>query len=116
MIPIRSGDLRRRITLQSRDLTVDAYGGQATTWSDVATVWAAIEPSGGRELLSAQAMQIDQPVTVTMRWQSIFDDPKAVAAMRFVYRGRYFNIHGVANESERDRVLTLIASEGLNKG
>ena len=36
--------------------------------------------------------------------------------MRAVYNGRIFNIHSVENESERNTVLTLIASEGLNDG
>jgi SPP1 family predicted phage head-tail adaptor len=77
----------------------------------VATVWASIEPSVGRELMAAQAVSLEQPTTITIRWQPIFASPKAVAAMRVVYNGRIFNLHSVENEAERNVLLTLVASE-----
>jgi SPP1 family predicted phage head-tail adaptor len=113
---MRAGTLRKRIAIQSRGTSVDSFGQQTTTWSTVATIWASIEPSGGKELMMAQAMNIDQASTITIRWQSLFADPKAVAAMRIVYGSRIFNIHSSANQEERNRVLVLIASEGLNDG
>ncbi len=115
-IGLRAGDLRRRITIQQRSASIDAVGGQSINWNDVATVWASIEPSGGRELMSAQKMNIDNPATITIRWQSSFADPKAVAAMRVIYGPRIFNIHSAVNQEERNRVLVLLASEGLNDG
>lgn len=116
MTAIRAGQLSRRITLQQQSPSVDTYGQQITTWTDVATVWASIEPSVGRELMAAQAVSLDQPTTITIRWQPAFASPKAVAVMRAVYNGRIFNLHSVENESERNTLLTLIASEGLNDG
>ncbi len=82
MTAIRAGQMSRRITLQQQTTSVDSYGQQASTWTDVATVWAAIEPSVGRELMAAQAVSLDQPTTITIRWQPAFASPKAVAAMR----------------------------------
>ena len=116
MTAIRAGQLSRRITLQQQSQTVDSYGQQISTWTDVASVWASIEPSVGRELIAAQAVSLDQPTTITIRWQPAFASPKAVAAMRVVYDGRVFNIHSVTNELEQNSLLTLIASEGLNDG
>ena len=113
---LRAGELRRRVTLQQRSASVDAVGGQSIIWNDVATVWGSIEPSGGRELMTAQKMSIDNPATITIRWQSPFADPKAVAAMRVLYGSRIFNIHSAVNQDERNRVLVLLASEGLNDG
>lgn len=113
---LRAGELRRRITLQSRATTRDAEGGQSTTWSDVATVWASIEPSAGKELVAALAFNLDQPSTITIRWRSELANPKAVAAMRAQYNGRIFDIHSAMIQGERDRVVVLIASEGLNNG
>lgn len=111
---LSAGTLRKRITLQQQSPSVDSFGQQVSTWTDVATVWASIEPSVGRELLAAQAVRLDQPTTITIRWQPIFASPRTVAAMRAVYSGRIFNIHSVENEGERNTLLTLIASEGLN--
>ena len=116
MSVICAGALRRRITLQTRTTTQDSFGGQSTTWIDVASVWASIEPSGGRELMTAQAMNIEAPSTITIRWQPAFRDPKAVAAMRAVYGSRIYNIHASENPEERNSVLVLLASEGLNDG
>ena len=113
---LSAGTLRKRITLQQQSLSVDSYGQQVITWTDVATVWASLEPSVGRELVAAQAVRLDQPTTITIRWQGAFGSPRAVAAMRAVYNGRTFNIHSVENEDERNVLLTLIASEGLNDG
>lgn len=113
---LSAGTLRKRITLQQQSTSVDTYGQQIATWTDVATVWASVEPSVGRELMAAQAVSLDQPTTITIRWQPAFASPKAVAAMRVVYNGRIFNIHSVENEDERNRMLTLLASEGLNDG
>jgi len=108
---LSAGALRKRITLQQQSPSVDSYGQQSLTWTDVATVWASIEPSVGRELMAAQAVSLEQPTTITIRWQPLFASPKAVAAMRVVYNGRIFNLHSVENEAERNILLTLVASE-----
>ena len=112
----KSGDMRHRVTLQARSLAEDGAGGQSVTWRAVATVWAAMEPSAGRELMAAQALNLDQPTTITIRWQPALANPRAVAAMRAVFGGRIFNIHSSENQEERNRLLVLIASEGLNDG
>jgi len=113
---MRVGTLRKRVMVQARSVTQDSFGGQSSAWVDVAPAWAEIIPSVGRELVAAQAMRIDAPSTITMRWRSEFADPKALAAMRIVYGTRIFNIHSSANMEERNRYLTLICSEGLNNG
>lgn len=110
-MPLSAGTLRKRITLQQQSPSVDSYGQQSLTWTDVATVWASVEPSVGRELMAAQAVSLEQPTTITIRWQPLFASPKAVAAMRVVYNGRIFNLHSVENEAERNVLLTLVASE-----
>ena len=115
-VGLRAGTLNRRVTFQSRSATPDAEGGQSIAWNVVAVVWASIEPSVGKELVAAQSMNIDQPSTITLRWQSALSDPKAVCAMRIVYGSRIFNIHSAMNQEERNRALVLIASEGLNNG
>ena len=116
MTAISAGTLNKRITIQQQISSVDSYGQPVSTWTDVATVWASIEPSVGRELMAAQAVSLDQPTTIVIRWQPLFASPKAVAAMRVVYNSRIFNLHSIQNESERNAVLTLLASEGLNDG
>jgi SPP1 family predicted phage head-tail adaptor len=110
------GRLNKRIILQSRSGTKDTVGGQSETWTNVATVWAMLEPSFGRELLTAQAMSIDHPMTICIRYQAAFANPKTVAAMRAVYGSRIFDIHDSVNLNEGNRFLVMIASEGMNNG
>ena len=113
---LRAGALGQRITLQQRTLAQDATGGQLATWTDVATVWAEVVPLSGRELIAAQAVASETSHQITLRWQPVFADPKTVAALRVVYNGRLFNINAAINEDERNRMLTLLVSEGMNEG
>lgn len=115
-VGIRAGELRRRVTFQTRSTAQDSVGGQLTTWTDVATVWAGIEPLGVGERLAAAAEHVDASHTITVRYQALFADPRAVAAMRAVYKGRIFNIVGSMNEEERNRNVVLQVREGLNEG
>lgn len=116
MAGLRSGSLNRRISIQQRSTTNNTFGEQSTTWSTVATVWGEISPLSARELMAAQAVQSEVSHQITVRYQAIFANPKTVAGMRAVYNGRIFNIHGSMNQDERNRVVVLSASEGLNEG
>jgi len=111
-----AGAMNRRVAIQQRNAGQDAIGGQLETWVTIATVWAAIEPLTGRELLAAQSVQSEVTHQLVIRWQAIFANPKAIAAMRVVYGSRIFNITGALNQGERNRELLLLASEGLNQG
>lgn len=54
-----AGKLDQRVTIQRASATRDAYGAEALTWSEVATVPAQVRERGGREPLLA-----DRPVMV----------------------------------------------------
>lgn len=116
MTALRAGQLTRRLRIQSRASTQDTFGSPNLVWTDVATVWAEIQPLSGRELESAQRLASEVSHQITVRYQSIFADTKIVAGYRALYKGRIFNIHASMNEDERNTVLTLLASEGLDDG
>lgn len=113
---MRAGLLRSRVTLQQKSTTPDAYGQPAETWSTVATVWAYIEPLTGREPFLAKAPHTEISHQIVTRYQSLFADPLAVAALRAVYNGRNFNILACLNTDERNSEIRLLCSEGLNTG
>jgi SPP1 family predicted phage head-tail adaptor len=113
---MRSGELNNRVILQQRATTQDSFGAQINTWSDVTTLWVSIEPLTGRELFAAQAVNTEITHVVKTRYQALFADPKAVAAMRLNYGGRLFNIHAPMNIGEGNREVQLLCSEGLNPG
>jgi SPP1 family predicted phage head-tail adaptor len=113
---MRAGDLRHRVTFQSRSMAADTYGGQSPVWTDVASVWADISPLSGRELLAAQQINVEISHTIAIRFQQQFAGPKAVAAMRILYDNRIFNIHSSIDPDERRKSIQISASEGLNNG
>ena len=110
------GLLRKRVTFQTRNTATDAYGAQVNTWVDLVTVYASIEPLSGGELYAAQSVQSEVSHNITVRYRPELAVPKIVAAMRVVYGTRIFNLQASINTEERNRHLTIKASEGLNNG
>jgi len=113
---VRSGNLRKRLTFQTRQTTEDSLGQESTSWVDAFTVWGEIDALTGRELIAAQGVQSSVTHTITVRYRSELQNPKQVAAMRVLYRSRVFDIHAAMNEDERNRVVSILAEEGLNDG
>lgn len=113
---MQAGLLRKRMAFQQRGSAVDSFGQQVTTWTDVFTVWCAIEPLSGRELLSAQAVQSEVSHKITVRFRPELANPSAAAALRGSYNGRIFNVSAAINLDQRNRTIELQASEGLNNG
>ena len=111
MITLRAGDMGRRITIQARGAGADSYGQQVSTWADVLTCWASIEPIDGRELLTAKSINAEVSHRVVVRYRA-----GIIAAMRVVYQGRFFNILSVIDPDTAHVALHLLCSEGLNQG
>ena len=113
---IRSGDLRRRVTIQQRSTTQDGFGQQAVTWADLLTVSAHIESLSGNQLNKAQSIYSEVTHKVTVRWQTVLSDIKVVGSYRILYGTRIFDIGADLNVDERNRVIELLCKEGLNDG
>ena len=118
---MQAGLLRKRITLQQRNPSVEpVYGQQLLTWLDMATLWADIEAISGSQLARSQSIYTETTHHITVRFQSLLANVKQVGSYRVVYvtNGvtRYFDIGASMNEMERNRSLVLLAVEGLNDG
>jgi SPP1 family predicted phage head-tail adaptor len=113
---MRAGDLRKRITFQQRSASVDGYGQQVTTWTDMFTVWAEIEALTARELFAAQSVQSEATHMITVRYRTEFANPSVTNGYRIAYGGRIFNISGATDPDERKRTIKITAAEGLNNG
>lgn len=101
-------DLRHRLTLQQEVRTADGAGGYTPSWSDVATVWAQVEPLKGAERLHAMQLQDTVSHRVTIRYRA-----GVTAALRLLFGTRVFNIRAVINPGERNRWLELMCEEGV---
>lgn len=103
---LNPGRLRHRVTIQALTRTPDTGGGYTETWSDTATVWAAVEPLAGTERL--RAMQVSPTLSHRIRMRYRAD---VSSAQRLVYNGRAFDITSVVDVDERHRELQLLAEE-----
>ncbi len=103
-----AGALRHRVTLQTPQETADGGGGASVAWTDLAVVWAAIEPLRGSE--RPRAGQIESPLThrVVIRHR---DD--VTPRLRIKFGARLFNIRAVIDPGERRCHLELLCEEGV---
>jgi SPP1 family predicted phage head-tail adaptor len=102
---MRAGDLNRRVTIR-RSVTVDdGRGGQTvTSWPDVDTVWASIEPLSSREFLQAGALQNAMTHIVRIRYR---DDVTIKHRLYWALRGTTFEILSMRETSQQEAGLEL---------
>ncbi len=78
------GWLRHRVTIETAETTPDGAGGASVAWTDLATLWAHIEPVKGEERVVADHLSGIVTHRVTLRWR---DD--ITGGMRIAWRGRH---------------------------
>lgn len=66
----QASDLKHRLAFQKQTETSDPYGGSTSAWTDQFTVWGQIIFRTGSEMVIAQRLQGQQPVTVKVRYSS----------------------------------------------
>jgi len=113
---LRAGVLNRRVSLQQRSALQDTFGGQQLVWTEIKQIYALIEPLGGNERAAAQSIFTDVSHRVTVRYDYLLANPRTVAAYRLVYNNRIFDIKGSLNVEEGNRLIELMANEGMTDG
>jgi SPP1 family predicted phage head-tail adaptor len=103
----RIGNLRHRIRLQGETPVADAGGGATSSWSDLATLSAAIQPLSGGEASISGAIRHGVSHEVTIRYR-----PGVHTGQRLVFDGRIFRIRAILNPEERNRFLKILCEEG----
>ena len=104
--PVKIGDLRHRVQIESPVRAGDGGGGASVTWTLVAEVWAAIWPRGSDEVfdLDRVAGRASHDIWIRKR-----DGVKPEMRMRF--GTRVFDILGVIDVEDRGRYLRCPAEE-----
>lgn len=103
---MRAGDLRHRVTIQQKTVTSDPEGVAVETWTEVATVWAAVEPLRGREYIQAAAVTPEVTTRIRMRYRL-----GVKPAMRVVHGGRVYDVLSVIDVGGLRRELELMCRE-----
>ena len=103
---MRTGNLRHRITIQQKMTTTDSEGIPIETWTDFATVWAAVEPTTGKEFWEAQAINQENTVRFRIRYLNGIRP-----YMQVIYKGRTFRITAIMDAKERHREMQIMGLE-----
>ena len=108
---MRAGKLTKSVIIQSPTGDRDAVGERTTTWTNVATVWASIDPLSAREIFAAAQAQSEVTQKVMIRYDSSIS--AITNAWRVAYGSRYLVVEGVRNIDEKNEMYELMCSEGL---
>jgi len=104
------GDLRHRIIFQRLVETTNEVGETVQTLEDYATVWAAIEPTTGREYYEAQKLQPELTYKITVRYlEGITPD------MTIKFKDRTFRITSIINPKELNERLEIMCTEQVSR-
>jgi SPP1 family predicted phage head-tail adaptor len=96
------GEIRTKITLQSRTVVQDAGGFSVPGWTTIAAVWSKWINAHGSDVLQAQIEKVDAPATVLIRYRSGVDTTCAVLKDSLRYE-----IISIDNIQERSEYLEL---------
>lgn len=110
--PMQAGTLRRKLTIQQRPASQDAYGFNsvdASAWTTVLTTWGHIQVRQGSAMMAAQAGQIMPVETfiITLRYPPSI---AILAGMRVLDGSNTYVVQNVVDVDERHRTLTLYAT------
>lgn len=104
--PVRIGDLRHRVQIESAERSSDGGGGATVTWTVVADVWAAIWTRSSDEAFEHDRMAGRATHDIWIRHRT---DVKP--EMRIRSGSRVFDVLGAIDVEDRGRWLKLPALE-----
>lgn len=109
---LEAGRLRHRVAIERIVIAQDPVTGAVTeTWTEIAKVWAAVEPLSAREFVQSAAGQSEVTARITIRTRDI------MATDRIIHRGTVYNIRGVlADKDSGLEYITLPVGTGVNEG
>lgn len=99
-------ELNKRVTLQIPAKAPDGMGGFTVTWTDAATVWAAVWPVNATETIQAGKVGLTVTHRVRIRYRSVVK-----AGWRISFGGRYFNIVSIIDPNTAHRWLDILCRE-----
>ncbi len=104
--PVKAGDLRHRVTIESAARTSDDAGGSTTEWQTVAEVWAAIWPRTVAEAFVLDRIAGTASHDIWIRYRS-----DVTPDMRIRFGDRIFDILGAIDVEDRGAWLKCPSEE-----
>lgn len=100
------GQLRTQLTLEQSLETPDGQGGFTLTWTTLATLWALVEPLGGRSAIFAERAEVLSTHRIWLRFRNDVN-----RGMRLGTNGRIYRIDTVEDADGSRRYLVIKATE-----
>jgi len=107
---MRAGIMRHRITIQSKSVVRDSFGGETVTWTTFATVWAQMRPLSGREYFDARQAQADLTTEIVIRYLA-----GVLPEMRVVDGDHVYDIWSISNVEGLNRQMVLLCREEVSQ-
>jgi SPP1 family predicted phage head-tail adaptor len=99
-------DLDKRVTLQAKTRVPDGASGFTETWTDIATVFAAIWPTSANEMTQANSTTMVISHRIRIRYRSVLRP-----AWRVKFGARYFSIVGITSPNESREWIDILSKE-----
>lgn len=104
----RIGEMNRKITIQKPGLVKDEHGDWVEGWDKWKSVYASIDPAGGREFWQSDKFNSEATGQIEVRYQ-----PEIKSNMRVKYGSRIFDIQHFHHPGEARQRTVLIVKEQL---
>lgn len=116
-MPVRIGDLRHKVWIQTKAETRDDYSAISESWVNDTEVWAGIWPIKGTEYQLTRQAKSALSHKIIMRFTTLKDGTRISHENRIYYQDkklgidRYFEIEAPIDPDERHEMLTLMCTE-----
>jgi SPP1 family predicted phage head-tail adaptor len=105
---VEPGKLRHRVKIQRAAEVSNGKGGYTTSWSDVATVFAAVEGLDGRESVMNQVLQGISVYRAEIRWRTDIKAGDQLSSAGSCFGGRDVNIRSIVDpDGTRERLVIM---------
>lgn len=103
------GTMRNKIVIQTLGGATDSGGGQATSYSTLATVWAEVTNNSGQEGMFGDQLRATNNYTFTIRYLS-----SVTPKHRISYNSKTFDISSIRSLYEgKEKYQIIQATEGV---
>lgn len=99
-------NMRNNITIQTLSTTPSGGGTFTEAWTTTSTIWANVHISSALDERFGKAQQVNT-YTIRIRKQPISN------AQRLIYKNKVLRIESVVDESQRNTMMTIKASEDV---
>jgi len=108
---------KHRLELQSPAYVQDSETGELTAaWTEIGTVWAAIEPQivRSREIELGNVIVGETYTKIRVRWSGL--TAQLTTAHRGLHQGTVFNFANIVEIRMERREIEILATSGVNDG